>query len=241
MAKVNKNVTLSIAILLIQSPIIFLLLFNLGLPLLTTLLLTLGFLGLNSLFLVITFIYRSNLQKRAFAGKKQAGTDTSSHQKRTVEIDLLFDEAYDLALDALQSLDDKHMPVADDPLIKVENLGIQRKQRVVIKEDDREMGVIKARFHAGIFGRKDPIAFSKTEIRLQRIDTQTTRISIESQPNGIVDEFDMGKNLHYVNHMALYLRSQSQHTQAESRLKLKETAIVDDVQDIELKQHKRQK
>ena len=166
---------------------------------------------------IMSHAYKGFLQRRSFAGKKQSSRSVSNHQQRTVEIDMPMDQAFDLTLDALQTLDKKPVPVPDDFLIKMESI-LPRKQVVKIRETDREQGLIIAGLKGKTLGLPDFIDFSRITIRLTKIDSQTTQVHVDSKANTIFDMYDLGKNLHYVNEIALYLRRESQQMQAESRL-----------------------
>ena len=156
----------------------------------------------------MSFGYRSMLQRRAMAGKKLPEDSFESHQQRTVEIDLPFDAAMDLALDALKTLDGQRVPVPDDLLVRLENM-LPRKQRLRVHKEDREMGTIKTGLRGSVIGIPDPVEFSRIDIQLQRVDEGTTRIRIDSKANTLFDAYDLGKNLHYVKHLASYLRRES--------------------------------
>lgn len=169
--------------------------------------------------------YKSLLQKRSFNDKKQANQSIDSHQTRTIEIDLPMNQAFDLALDALQTLDKQSVPIADDLLVKLENI-LPRKQFLNMRHTSRETGHIEAGLKARVMGIPEIFDFSRIHIRLEELNATTTRIYIDSKANRMLDMYDLGKNLHYVNQIALYLRRESQQSRAESRLK---DALSDDV------------
>lgn len=191
---------------------------------------------MGALMLVVgamTYGYREFLQRRAFSGKKLDSDTLDAEQKRTVEIDLPFDAAFNLTLDALKTLDDKNIPLPDDILVKMESI-LPRKQILKIHEIDREMGNIRAGIRGKTMGLADFWDFSRIDIQLQRIDSQTTRIRIESKNNIPGEVYDLGKNLHYVNELALYLRRESQHMSAEAHLQennSKDTETTDSIGD----------
>lgn len=153
-------------------------------------------------------IARSYLQRRAMLDKKQAHDTLDSRQQRTVEIDLPFNAAFDLTLDALETLDGQNVPVPDDPLLRLESL-MAKKQYLRLYETDREMGSIRAGLYVKTLGIPDPVDFSRIEIRLQRLDADTTLIRIDSKGNALFENYDLGKNLHYVKLLAHYLRRES--------------------------------
>lgn len=162
-------------------------------------------------------IARSYLQRRAMLDKKQAHDTLDSRQQRTVEIDLPFNTAFDLTLDALETLDGQNVPVPDDPLLRLESLRA-KKQFLRLYETDREMGGIRAGLYVKTLGIPDPVDFSRIDIRLQRLDANTTLIRIDSKGNALFENYDLGKNLHYVKLLAQYLRRESHVINAESNL-----------------------
>lgn len=174
-----------------------------GIPAQWTLLLPLVMGVLSSALLVIGFAAREAAQRRALSGKKQANDNLEAQQQRTLEIDLPYDAAFDLALEALQTLDGQPVPLPHEPLVP-------RTQTLRIYEQDREIGSIRAGLHTQIVGITDPIDFSRLEIRLQKLSPHTTRLRISSKGNALAGEFyDFGKNLHYVKQVALHLRRES--------------------------------
>lgn len=187
---------------------------HIGLSLLAALIMA----TLTAVLATISYGYREFLQRRAFAaGKKQASDNLEAHQTRTVEIDLPYEAAFDLALDALKTLDNKNIPIPDDILVKMESI-LPRKQFLKVLEVNREMGNIRAGLRGKTIGIPDFWDFSRIDIQLQRIDNNTTRIQIESKNNIPGEIYDLGKNLHYVNEIALFLRRESQQMNAESHL-----------------------
>jgi hypothetical protein len=195
----------------------FIMMIGLRLPIFHVLALTLVYGGFTAGLAWLGMYYRERLQRRAFQGKKQASDDAESHQQRMIEVDLPLEEAYDLALDGLQALDGQPVPVPDDPLLRMESL-VPRTQKLRLIRSNREMGDIDAALRLRTLGLSDVIDFSRITIRLQRVDTHTTRVQIESQPASILTEYDLGKNMHYVNHLALHLRRESDQRQAARRL-----------------------
>lgn len=165
----------------------------------------------------ISYSYKEFLQRRAFTGKKQAYEAQGNHQTRTVEIDLPLAQAFDLSMEALQTLDDQRLPVSDDVFVRLEMM-IPRKQRLHIRNSDKASGVIQAGLRARTLYIPEYIDFSRIQIRLEAVDKYTTRVHIESRANTVFDTYDLGKNLHYVNTIALYLRRESQQLEAGLRL-----------------------
>lgn len=179
----------------------------------------------------MSFGYRELLQQRAFKGKKQSGASTDSQQARTIEVDLPYDAAYDLALEALQSLHDQPIPVPDDILVQLENM-LPRTQKLNIKSQDRDTGMIDARLRYVTVGITDVNDFAHIHLSVESIDRVTTRIHIESKPTPVAaffgERYDLGKNLHYVTHLAKFIRYEAQSKSATERLDDK-AAHVDDM------------
>jgi len=165
----------------------------------------------------ISYAYKGFLQRRSFAGKKVSSQSTSNHQQRVVEIDVPMDKAFDFAMEALQTLHKKRIPVPDDIWVKMDNM-LPRTQHLKIRESNKTNGIIQAGLRGRALGIPEFFDFSRIEIRLEKVDSQTTRVHIDSKANTIFDVYDFGKNLHYVNQIALYLRKESQQSTAESRL-----------------------
>ncbi|MEL6307864.1 MAG: hypothetical protein AAFQ52_06960 [Chloroflexota bacterium] len=177
----------------------------------------------------MSVLYREMLQKRAFDGKKQAGVSTESEQQRTIEIDLPYAQAFQLATYALQTLHDKPVPIPDDILIQMERL-LPRQQYLHIKSSDREAGIIEAGLRAKVASVPDFTDFTEITIKLEAVDSATTQIHIESKPTAVAsffgERYDLGKNLHYVTHLAKFMRLESQTDSASARLS--DSAITDD-------------
>jgi hypothetical protein len=160
---------------------------------------------------------RDYMQQRAFVGKKSAAATTAAHQTRTVEIDLPYDAAFDLALEALKTLDNQTVPIAENVPIQLEAL-LPRKQRLKLRKIDRKTGSIQAGLRQRLLGIPDVLDFSRITIQVERIDATTTRLYLEGKAHMLWDNYDLGKNLHYVNTLALFLRRESQQHHAEKRL-----------------------
>ena len=139
--------------------------------------------------------YRNDL---AYSQKQKFDQNQDVHQQQTIEIDLAHDQAFDLAMQALQSLDGQDIP---KPLF-----GIQSQQQLKIHRCDRRSGYIEAGLRAKTLGIPDRLDFSRIEIQLQAIDTHTTRLQIESQPTNPIEVYDMGRHLHYVNQVMIFIR-----------------------------------
>jgi len=166
-----------------------------------------------------SFRYRRYLQQQAFTGKKQADESLSSKQVRSIEIDLPYDVAFDLALEAVKTLhkQDVPQPDADNWLLRMETW-VPRKQLLRIHKEDRQAGTIHAGLRSKVFGLDNVLDFTRIDLDFEEIDSETTRIVIGSKPAQLNEYYDLGKNLHYVNSLARYIRRESHQMNAESRL-----------------------
>ncbi|MCA9915319.1 MAG: hypothetical protein KC496_18325 [Anaerolineae bacterium] len=181
-----------------------------------------GLMGLFTAALATaSYRYRGYLQRKAFTGKKQADESLSSRQERSIEIDLPVDAAFDLALDALQTLHRQDVPQPEDDslLMRLENW-VPRKQFLRIHKQNRAAGIIHAGLRSKVFGLDNVADFSRIDLQLEEVDSVTTRIVISSKPAMLSEYYDLGKNLHYVNSLAKYIRFHSHQINAEERLSL---------------------
>ena len=184
--------------------------------------------GLTAVMATMSYVYKGFLQRRSFSGKKVSSQSISNHQQATVEIDASFDVAFDLAMDALQTLNKQRVPVPDDILVKMDMI-LPRTQHLKIRTSNKADGFIEAGLRGRALGIPEFIDFSRIMIRLEKVDSQTTRVHIESKGHTMMDMYDFGKNLHYVNQIALYLRKESQQSVAESRLSVSQSDEIEDM------------
>lgn len=161
-----------------------------------------GFAGGTLLLGLLSYGIQYQRNKAAFARKQKIADNTDTEQSSTIEIDVPFAQAFDLALDALHSLDGEDIPSR--------LLLIRSKQTIKIHQMDREIGRIQAGLRARTIGLQDIVDFSRIEIQLQRIDADTTRIRIDSRPTMPLEVYDLARHMHYVNHLALHLREASE-------------------------------
>src|SRR5262245_26492621 len=107
MARIRKIVLYITAFSAFIFVVYFLQLMAVRMSLNTSLLLAAGAGVYSALMAALSLWFRSYLHRKAFTGKKQAYADMNmdTHQQRTVEIDLPYEAAFDLALDALKTLD----------------------------------------------------------------------------------------------------------------------------------------
>ncbi len=168
---------------------------------------------------MVSYRYRGYLQRKAFEGKKKASDSIRSHQRSSVEIDLPYGAAFDLALEALQTLNRQEVPQPepDNWLMRAETW-VPRKQLLRIYDEDRTSGTIRAGLRSKVFGLDNVLDFSQIDLRLERVASGTTRIDIASKPATLSEYYDLGKNRHYVNWLAHYIRRESHQMSAESRL-----------------------
>lgn len=181
-----------------------------------------GLMGLLTAALATaSYRYRGHLQRKAFTGKKQADESLSSRQERSIEIDMPYGAAFDLALEAVQTLHKQAVPQPeDDSLLMRLETWVPRKQLLRIHEQDREAGTIHAGLRSKVFGLDNVMDFSRIDLQLEEVDSATTRIIISSKPAMLGEYYDLGKNLHYVNLLAKYMRYHSHQMSAEERLSL---------------------
>ena len=149
-------------------------------------------------------------QKNAFAQKQKSSDNMDVHQTRHIEIDLPLELAYDIALEALESLDGENIPKTVT--------GIPSKQSLKIHKADSGIGRIEAGLRAKTAGIQDFFDFSRINIQLQRLDNNSTRLEIESRPANPIETYDLGRNTHYVNHLALAIRKASREQAASNNL-----------------------
>lgn len=209
MSAIRKNIAIFAFSLVISMLPIYLLAMNMGWGANYSTLISAGFGAFTLLLGLITYSIQYRRHKAAFEEKQKSPDEISPHQSRIIEIDLPFDQAFDLALDALQTLDAEDIPRA-----RV----VHSKQHLKIHTAERDMGRIKAGLRAKTMGIQDIVDFSRIEIQLQRIDGDTTRLRIDSQPTNPLEAFDMGRHTHYVNHLAVTIRKESHYSSATQRL-----------------------
>lgn len=145
---------------------------------------------------LISYGYGYRQHQQALQGKVKAGEENALDITRTLEIDLSFAESYELTLEALQTLDGSKMPRKKLPTVQV----------LQIHEMNAVIGRIRAGIRTRTFGITDPYDTSRIEIQLQRVDDQRTLLLIESHSALTAEVLDYGRNLHYVNELAIYIR-----------------------------------
>lgn len=173
------------------------------------------------------FAFRGWQQRRAFVGKKQAHANQTSHQQTRIEVDLPLAEAFSVALTALNDLDGQPIPQPDGFNQTVDRL-VGRKQKLRIQTADAATGTLVADLRVHSFGLVDVLPFSRITIQLQQIDATTTAIDIQSDGRWMAEVYDLGRNLHYVNHLARAIRQQSQTMTAVDHLADDDTLADED-------------
>lgn len=163
------------------------------------------------------FAFRGWQQRRAFVGKKQARDNQTSHQQTRIEVDLPLADAFAVALTALNDLDGQPIPHSDGLNQTVDRL-VGRKQKLRIHTVDAASGTLLADLRVYSFGLVDVLPFSHITVQLQEIDADTTAIDIQSDGRWMGEVYDLGRNLHYVNHLARTVRQQSQTMTAVDHL-----------------------
>lgn len=196
------------------------------LPLVTKLLYTTAVALLNVGLFGSGYVFQDWRQRRSFTAKKRASDDISTHQQRRIEVDLPFTDAYDLALQAVELLDNLVLPQPENSVVAKKMTDVLgRKQKLTIKEADAAMGTITANLKLQLLGITDPVEFSQIRIRLQKIDATTTALDIQSEGRWFGEDYDMGRNLHYVQQLARYIRENSHYTSAIDHLSEQNTVI----------------
>lgn len=166
--------------------------------------------GLTAILGFISYSIQYQRQKSALASKHKSVDNSASYQTRTIEIDSPFEQAFNIALDALETLDGQAIPRT--------RTGIPIKQTLKIHKADADMGRIEASLQAKTLGIQDFTSFSTIHIQLQRLDPQTTRLQIDSAPTSSLETLDLGRHTHYVNMLARTIRLASQELSAEANL-----------------------
>ncbi len=179
--------------------------------------------GLTALLGLVSYGIQYQRQKSALASKHKSVDDNASHQTRTIEIDTPFKQAFTIALDTLKTLDGQDIPKT--------RTGIPSKQRLKIRTSDAEIGRIEAGLQAKTLGIQDFTDFSTIHIQLQRLDTHTTRLQIDSAPTSSLETLDLGRHTHYVNLLARNIRLASQELLAEAHLTDK--AVIESIYEDE--------
>ncbi|GAB5491141.1 MAG: hypothetical protein Phog2KO_13560 [Phototrophicaceae bacterium] len=167
--------------------------------------------GLTLVLGLISFAIQYQRHQSSINSKQKSVDKGSVQQTRTIEIDMPFEEAFTLALEALETLDGEAIPKTIT--------GIPSKQSLKIQKSDLTIGRIEAGLRAKTFGIQDFTSFSRVTVQLQRLDNQTTRLQIDSAPTSQLDTLDFGRHAHYVNTLALYMRqaSATQHLEDSAR------------------------
>jgi hypothetical protein len=174
---------------------------------------SLGYMGLGLGLSGLSFLYVRHLNKQAFEQKLKMGTEEEVIQTKLVEIDVPRDEAFDLCLEALKTLDNIPIPLPDIKglgFIRAIN-GISRSRlKLRINQTQGHLGIIEARLRVKSFGfMSDPWDTFIITIKIEAIDADTSRVTIESRPRVPTVVFDFGMDLHFVNQIALFLRQES--------------------------------
>lgn len=209
MSRLQKNTTFFGIIIIITFMVMYLLFINI-LGSIGALMMAGGMAAFTLISGAIIYAVQHYRQQKAFAQKQKDADDRAVHQTRTFEIDLSFDSAFDLALESLETLDDTPIPHT--------LTGIPSNQRIKIRQADRDIGRINVGLQAKTLGIRDFVDFSRIEIQLQRIDQHSTRLQIDSRPSNPLEQFDLGRHTHYVNHLAVYIRQAAQADAAAKNL-----------------------
>lgn len=155
--------------------------------------------------------------QKAYEQKQKADASRQPHQSQSIEFDLSQQQAFDLVMQALNTLDGADIPHTVT--------GIPSQQQLKIYEADIDKGHIKAGLRAKTIGIQDVIDFSKIEILIESTHDQMTRLKIDSYTTNPLEVYDFGRHIDYVNQIIVFVRQSvatdnlSQHsTDAEDSL-----------------------
>lgn len=154
----------------------------------------------------VSYGFRWWQHQRAFDSKAKQPAERSTAQARSVEIDVDRAEAQRVARAGLQSL-------AHDYDV-----------RVSVPDDDADglRAHLYQRYDA-MGGLADPVAFARIDVSFQSLDADTTRVDIRADNTAFGGPFDLARNTHAVNALALYLRRETRAESAVGRLAERET------------------
>jgi hypothetical protein len=167
--------------------------------------------------------------RKAFQGKVKHEDDITTHPSRTVDVDLPMNQVFDLIETSLPLLT---LP----PNAPGVALFGKMNWRLHQTSTNRDKGVLITWLRR----RWNWYNTSRITIHLERIDDNTTRVNIRSQPQWSFFVFDYGLNMHNVVMLAQHIREQAHLKTAASHLQEKSLDTVFDnttesVRDIESK------
>ena len=153
-----------------------------------------GFAGMMLPIYALEFGVLWYFHPRATRGKSKDGS-SSVEQQRSVEIDLPYDAAFDLAQEAVTALTGTRLKVIGGDKIKAR-----------VKQADRRTGKIEGRTRSHWWIIPSLYEEMRIDIQLERVTPDVTRVHIRSQPRMSTVVFDFGYSLNNVNGIAHYLR-----------------------------------
>jgi hypothetical protein len=145
--------------------------------------------------------------KRAFKGKSK-DSNTSPRQSKTIEIDLPYQEAFELCQEGIQAITGS----------KVRAMGFTHTIKARIKKADAVTGKIIGKTRAWLWIIPGFYEDMRITLNLEQTAPGVTRIHIDNRPVLPSVVFDWGYGLNNVNVVALYLRQQAYLHNAESHL-----------------------
>lgn len=110
MAKIQNTVQMMTVFIAMSSVILFLLMMQVGWGLTISMAVALVFAAITAILATGTQYIQHQRHLAAFEQKRKVADNTDTHQSRTVEIDMPFEQAFNSALDALQLLDGDTIP-----------------------------------------------------------------------------------------------------------------------------------
>lgn len=210
MSKVRNHIAFTATLLITSAFMVFMWMMQLGLGMAISAGVVSTFVLVTLLLALATGYIQLERNQAAFNQKQKTGASLATHQTRTIELDIPFEQAFALALDALQNLDEQAIPKS--------LLFFQSRQKLKVHYRNPEMGRIEAGLRAKTLGIPDIMDFSKINVQLQRLDASTTQVLIESDTTNPLEFVDMARHTHYVNQLAVQMRQAvaAKHLQADT-------------------------
>ena len=203
MSRSQKNVNIFVLAIILTFVLMLLQFMWVGWGLAASMMIAAGFAAVTLFAGLLSYAIQARRHQSALASKHKGVQDQAVEARRSVELDLPLDQAFELAQAALQSLHGERVPN--------KLLFLRPQQQLHIHGADRAGGHIRAGLRSRTWGLTDPWDFSRIDIRLNALDARTTQIEIAAMPSNPIEAFDMGRHLHYVNTLALFLRRESQN------------------------------
>lgn len=148
------------------------------------------------------------LNRRAFKGKSKDG-NTSPRQSKIVEVDMPYQQTFDLCLEGIKTITGSKLKV----------MGMTNTIKARVKEADSSSGHIIGKTRTWLWFIPDIYEEMRITLKVEQITPTVTRIHIDNRPVLPSVVFDWGYGLHNVNKIALYLREEAHLHNAESHLR----------------------